>query len=96
VHNTYLQMFAETGIVGLGLYCGFVFAVLRVTWRASRRFAAIGDQRLETLTRAIFLAQAGFLVALLFLTAGNDNRCWVLLGLGVGSAVLAHRLEAQR
>jgi len=96
VHNTFLQMFAETGIVGIGLFCVFLFAVLRVTWRATRQLAALGEVRLAALTRSIFLAQVGFLAALVFLTDGNDNRCWVLLGLGVGSGVLARRLEGQR
>src|SRR3712207_7410655 len=53
VHNLYLHMAAETGIVGLALYLLFVAGCLRAAWVAAERFAARGERSMEVLARAV-------------------------------------------
>lgn len=82
-HNTYLQVLTELGIVGLALFAALVLAFLTITYRASRDLAARGQPGLATLATSLFVAQLAFFVALIFISAGSDQRLWVLLALGV-------------
>ena len=81
-HNTYLQLLAETGAVGLGLFLAVIGASLAAGWRAARRYEALGDVRMATLARAVIAAVIGFLVAAFFVSFGQDYRMWALLALG--------------
>jgi O-antigen ligase len=90
VHNTYLQLLAEVGLPGLLAYLTVVGLALSTAWRAQRRLAALGEPELASLARSVLVAAVGMLVALVFLTDGDDMRLWILLGLGpalLGTAV---------
>lgn len=91
VHNTYLQSLAETGVVGLALFGGFLAACLGATWRAGRLLERSGDQRLATLTSAVLTAQIAVLAASVFLSNGRDDRLWLLLAMGPTLLVVARR-----
>ena len=82
VHNTYLQMLVETGVVGLIVYLGVVFACLRASWVAARRFDALGRSDYANLARAVLIGAIGMLAANFFLTNGNNFELWTLLALG--------------
>ena len=90
-HNTYLEILAETGVVGLALFLSIALGALRAAWRAGRSLAAAGQPVTATLARATLLAQVGMLVAVFFISAGEDARLWLLLGLGPALSVLAAR-----
>ncbi|MGH2742303.1 MAG: O-antigen ligase family protein [Thermoleophilaceae bacterium] len=93
VHNTYLQLLAENGLIGLPLFLGFVFACLRAAWLAGRRFEARGQADLEALARAVLVGAIGMLAASFFISAGVDKRLWILLALGPALLAVA---EAER
>jgi O-antigen ligase len=82
VHNTYLQLLAETGAIGLALYLLVVGLALAGSWRAAIRFGDRGMRDMEALAQGVFTAQAGILAASVFLSIGNDFRAWLLFGLG--------------
>jgi O-antigen ligase len=82
-HNTYLQLLAETGIVGLVLFLAVCATCLMSTYRAGTRLKARGPPGLAVLARTLFIAQVAALVALLFITNGTDVRLWVLFALGL-------------
>lgn len=90
-HNTYLEILAETGVVGLGLFLAVVAASMRAAWRAGRALEAAGQAVSATLARATLLAQVGMLVAVFFISAGEDGRLWLLLALGPALSVVAGR-----
>jgi O-antigen ligase len=90
-HNTYLQMFAETGLVGLGLLIGLILSTLRATWAASRSFERLGDSGLTALSRAVLIAQIGALSASIFISDYYDKRTWILLALGPALLTIASR-----
>ncbi len=81
-HNTFLQLLAETGIVGLALFLGLLGASLRAAWLAVAEFRRQGDLRAEALARAALLATVAAAIASAFISNGNDWRLWILLGFG--------------
>jgi O-antigen ligase len=96
VHNTYLQLLAETGIVGLLGYLAVVASSLWASFQAIGRFETIGEIGYADLTRAVVLGTIGMLAALFFITDGNDVRLWVLLALGPVLLGLAVRMGGRR
>jgi O-antigen ligase len=82
VHNTYLQLGAEVGLVGLVLYLAIVFVCLRMGIRAAKRFDQLGYLGYADLSRAIVMGAIGMLVALFFISDGDDFLLWLLLALG--------------
>jgi O-antigen ligase len=91
VHNTYLQLFAEGGVVGLALFLGFAGACLSATKLAADRFEAQGERSLGTLARAAMVATVSMLAAAVFLSAAADKRLWLLLALGPALLAVASR-----
>jgi O-antigen ligase len=81
-HNVYLQLFAETGVVGLALFLVVAVAAMRAAMAAARRFDANGNPGMGTLSRSVFVAQIAMLAASFFLSNGHDRRTWILLALG--------------
>jgi O-antigen ligase len=92
-HNTYLQMLAETGAVGLGLLVAVILAAMRATWMASRSFERLRDPALASLARATLIAQIGALSAATFISDYYDKRVWILLALGPALLAVAWRAE---
>ena len=95
VHNTYLQIAAETGLVGLLGYATVIVGSLWSGYRAARRFDVLGLTRYADLTRAIMMGTIGMLAALFFITDGDDLRLWVLLALGPALFGIAGRMAAE-
>ena len=95
VHNTYLQLLAETGIIGLALYLLVIALCIRATWTAIHRFESIGWRREADLARAVLMGVVGMSVALFFISDGDDVRLWVLLAMGPALATFASRAARQ-
>jgi O-antigen ligase len=81
-HNTYLQMFAETGLVGVALLAAVIAAALRATWMAARTFERFGDLSFAALAWSVLIAQVAALIASIFISDPYDKRTWILLALG--------------
>jgi putative inorganic carbon (HCO3(-)) transporter len=88
-HNTYLQVLAELGFVGLGLFLAIIAFALACAWRAARRFMEAGDLDMELLTRGLILAVIGLLAADFFISAEYSKQLWLLLGLGPALLAIA-------
>lgn len=81
-HNTYLNVLAELGVIGLVLFLSIVVYSLRSALRAARTFAAAGDIDMEIVSRALLVALIGFLVASFFGSREYSKQLWLLLSLG--------------
>lgn len=91
VHNLYLQLWAEDGIVGLLLFIGVIIASIAAGWHATRSFDAQGDTEMAALSRTAILALVGMLTASFFLSNLENGQLWVLLALGPALAGIARR-----
>jgi O-antigen ligase len=80
VHNTYLQMAAELGFVGLGLFLALLVLPLRMAGRAlSRPDRSLHD--VEFHARGLLAGAIGMLVAYVFLSAEFEKPLWLILAL---------------
>ena len=81
-HNTYLQMLAETGVVGLALFLALLAMALASAARAARLFERAGERALAQLSRGVLIATIGLLTAAFFITAQSTATVWVVIALG--------------
>lgn len=80
VHNTYLQLAADLGLVGLGLFLAILALPLRLAARALRRLE-LELNELEFHVRGLLAGTIGMLIAYAFLSAEFEKPLWLVLGL---------------
>jgi O-antigen ligase len=95
-HNSYLEMLAELGIVGGGLFIALIAFSVAAAGRAARAFGRVGDLGMEVLCRALVAAMVGTLVADFFISEQVSKQFWLLLGLGPAVLGIALRAAADR
>lgn len=96
VHNLYLQLWAETGAIGVLLFVTVAGGSLLAARRAALRFEADGAHELAALANAALLATAGALTASIFLSNVDDRRTWVLFALGPALLAIASTTTGAR
>jgi O-antigen ligase len=82
VHNTYLELLTETGVIGLGLFVVAAAASLLAGMKAAGRLEARGDPAWGAVARAWVVAGSAALAAAFFVTIGSRVELWFLLALG--------------
>jgi O-antigen ligase len=95
VHNAYLQVLVEDGIVGLCLMVAVIGGCLVGGWRARRRFERLGDRRMVALANAVLVASASMLTASLFVPDSGDVQVWLVLAAGPALLAIAERHDAR-
>jgi O-antigen ligase len=90
-HNLYLEVAAETGLVGAALFAGVLVATFAALRRAQFAFRARGDAAAAGLAVAIQIALAGHLVSSLFLHLSFPRYLWMLFGFAVALDLLSRR-----
>lgn len=91
-HNLYLEIAAETGLVGATSFAAVLVAAFAALERARRRLERRGDARAAGLARAVTVGLAGYLVSSLFLHGHFLRYLWLLLGFAL--ALEAHSRRA--
>lgn len=94
-HNMYLEILAELGIVGLGLFLAVLGYALYCPLAAVRRFAELDDRQMEIVSRALFIALVGLLVSDFFGSRQFNKQLWLLMSIGPALLGIA-RVEAER
>ncbi|HEU0023644.1 MAG TPA: O-antigen ligase family protein [Thermoleophilaceae bacterium] len=82
VHNVYLQMLVEVGIVGTALFLILAGGALAAAMRAARQYERNGDLESAAFGRGVFVAILAGLAASFFISNGDGFMLWVLLALG--------------
>jgi O-antigen ligase len=88
-HNTYLQAWAETGIIGLVLFLALIVSVLSCSWKAIKRFERDENLLMEILTRAQLVATIGLLSSLFFSSNEFNKQLWLLMAMGPAMLAIA-------
>lgn len=89
VHNTYLHVLAELGLVGLFLFGALIVGACAVALRAIRVFARAGDRDAEILARGLLIGTIGMLAAFFFISAQYEKQLPLLLGVLAALSSLA-------
>ena len=96
VHNTFLEISAELGLVGLVLLGVLAVGALALSLRAARAFAAAADLELEVLARGLATGLVALLVAFVFISGQAKEQLWLLLGVAFALSSVARRAQAGR
>jgi O-antigen ligase len=94
-HNSYLEIWAELGVIGLGLFLFILVFGLSAAYKAMRAFSRGGDVRMETMSRAVCVAFAAVMAADFFGSRQYDKELWILLGLSAALWSLARAAESE-
>jgi len=95
VHNMYLNILAELGVVGFILFAVVIVAAFVAAFRAVGTFDRTGDTETEILARGIIIGTIGMLAAFLFLSAQYDKQLPLLLGVLAALATVARLRSAE-
>jgi O-antigen ligase len=80
-HNTYLDVLAELGVVGLALFLSVIAFSLWCAMRAIGFAARAEDRQVEVISRAMVVVLAGLLAADFFGSRQYSKQLWLLLAL---------------
>lgn len=96
VHNTYLNLLAELGVVGAALFAALVVGALAAALAAIRTLAQRGDRQTELLARGLATGAVGMLAAYVFFSAQYEKQLWIVLGALLALSSVARRRAALR
>jgi glycosyltransferase involved in cell wall biosynthesis len=77
-HNLYLEVAAETGLLGLAVFAGIILFVFRDLRRSRRFFLASGDPQSAAIATGLGIALIGYLLSSLFLHGHFERYLWLM------------------
>lgn len=89
-HNLYLEVAAETGILGLLVFALVIYFVFRSTIKARKKFKEIGDLDTYQLIGAFSAGFVGYLTAALFIHSAYPRYFWLLVGIAMALPNIAN------
>jgi len=98
VHNTYLHILAELGLLGLVFFGALIIGAFGVGLRATRTLARSGDRDAEMLSRGLLIGTIGMFAAFFFISAQYEKQLPLLLGVlaALSSVAAAARARPER
>ena len=92
-HNLFLEVAAETGIVGLLAFAAVAVTLFGSAARAAARFRGRGEERASRLVAALAVGLVGYFTCSVFLHGHFQRYLWLLAGLVVACDLVARRPE---
>jgi O-antigen ligase len=80
-HNSYLEIWAELGLVGLALFLGIVLSALAAAIKANRRFLRDGRSDLAVIAGAVAISLISVLASDFFISEQSSKQLWLLVAL---------------
>jgi putative inorganic carbon (hco3(-)) transporter len=91
-HTMYAEIGAESGMIGLGIFLGILFVVIRRLWTERKHFMSI-DREYADLATALLLSLAAYLGTAVFLHLSYQRYFWILIAL---SSAAVHVMRTHR
>lgn len=88
-HSLYLEIAAETGIIGLSVFSFIMIVYFHGLWQSYRRFSRVGFQDYADITAAFAIGVLGFLICSVFLHSAYPRYFWLLVGIGLAIPQIA-------
>lgn len=82
-HNMYLQLAADSGLIGLALFIGFFWLMMRELLRKEQRLQAEGDRHGVAIATALLVSLVGFMLCAVFLHALHQEIWWMIAAAAV-------------
>lgn len=95
-HNLYLEIAAESGLIGLSLFMAIVLTSFYFLERSRWRFLATNDTYLASLARALEISLVGYLVSSLFLHGHFIRYLWLLFAFATALDLIAKQVFSNR
>jgi O-antigen ligase len=89
VHNTYLNVLVELGVVGFILFALVILGAFAAAFRAVRLNAQTGEWEMEVLARGIIIGAIGMLAAFVFFSAQYEKQLPLLIALLASLSTIA-------
>lgn len=90
-HNSYLQVLAELGLVGITLFALILIACLIAAAQAIRLFRRLDDEEGALMAASILVAIAALLAGYFFLSEQYSKHLWLMLAFGPALLGVARR-----
>lgn len=88
INNLFLRMLCETGIVGLGLFCAFIFTILRTAYDVARAHPSLASVGVALMTAALAVV-----IHFNSLSAFDKRYWWFVFGIVTAAGRLYVRRE---
>jgi len=95
-HSLYLEVAAETGVIGLLAFAAIIVATYLALFRAMYLFRRKGDQSSVDQAAAIALAITSYLLTSIFLHGDYSRYLWLLIGLALAARNIAQITSRER
>jgi putative inorganic carbon (hco3(-)) transporter len=95
-HNLYLEVAAETGVVGLTVFLTMVTLALRSILYARRRFIEAGLEDYANMATGFAIAFCGYLLAALFVHASYPRYFYLLIGIAFSLSYMFEESETSQ
>jgi O-antigen ligase len=96
VHNTYLQVLTEIGLIGFALFVSIIVAAFVLGMRAVKTFSDVGDLEMEVISRGLVIGTIGMLAAFFFISAQHAKQLPLLLGALAALSAISGRAREMR
>ncbi|MCL5958223.1 MAG: O-antigen ligase family protein [Chloroflexi bacterium] len=96
IHNGFLEIGAELGVVGLGLFLALLMGLIYRCLGAALRANLAGEPRLGAALQDIAVSLVGGGVALLFLSGQYEKMLWLVLAISQASVLIVRSLPTRR
>ncbi len=90
-HNSYLEMWAELGLVGLVLFLGILVSALAAAIKATRRLRRDGREDLAVIAGGVTVALISVLASDFFISEQSAKHLWLLIALCPALWAIARR-----
>ena len=80
-HSLYLQLAAETGMIGLFAFGTMTAVIFIGIWQAEKKFERMGEHGYAEMSNAFLIGLLGYMTAATFLHAAYPRYMWLLFGI---------------